>query len=477
MKHRTLRFTVALLGGSAFVLAVAFGVHLVKPARAAPGVLYVAPSANCNGANPCYESVQAAVDAAASGDEIRVAAGAYTGVSARQGVTQVVYISKTVTVRGGYTTISWATSDPNANPTMLDAQGKGRVLYVIGDISPTIEGLRITGGNAAGMGGGYFGFDCGGGVYLNHRDANSAATLDNNHVFSNTATLGGGLCLYFSAATITGNTIVSNTAESGGGLWLDRSEDTLSGNTIASNAAQGGGGLYLFCLGGYYAATLNNNIIMSNTAGAGGGLYLDSCAATLSGNMIGSNTADGADWFEGGGGLQIRVGTPTLINNVVADNQATSGSGLKIRGSSPTLLHTTIARNSGDSGVDVRAEGTTYSIVTLTNTILVSHSVSISATGGNTVTVNGVLWYNAPITVSQSITAIVTVQNQHTGDPAFAQDGYHLTTNSAAIDIGVEAGLTSDIDGQIRDAQPDIGADEYIEWLVYLPLVNKNFSP
>jgi len=125
----------------------------------------------------------------------------------------------------------------------------------------------------------------------------------------------------------------------------------------------------------------------------------------------------------------------------------------------------------------MKFDGDIYSTVALTNTILASHTIGISVTDGNTVTVNGVLWYDTAITVSQSITAIVTVQNQHTGAPAFAQDGYHLTTNSAAIDVGVNAGLTSDIDGQMRDAQPDIGADEYIEWLVYLPLTSKNYGP
>lgn len=35
---------------------------------------------------------------------------------------------------------------------LLD-QRQGRVLYITGDINPTIEGLRITGGSAVGLGG------------------------------------------------------------------------------------------------------------------------------------------------------------------------------------------------------------------------------------------------------------------------------------------------------------------------------------
>ncbi len=136
------------------------------------------------------------------------------------------------------------------------------------------------------------------------------------------------------------------------------------------------------------------------------------------------------------------------------------------------LRHNTIARNIGGDGSGVHItsfewEGTVYpSTVTLTNTILVSHSVGISVTVGNTVTVNGILWDSGtPITVSQSITAIVMVQNQHTGDPAFVDPDagdYHISPGSAAVDAGVNAGVTDDIDGQPWPSGLgyDIGADE-----------------
>jgi hypothetical protein len=39
---------------------------------------YVAPGEECGEATPCYESLQAAVDAAANGDLIKVSQGRYT---------------------------------------------------------------------------------------------------------------------------------------------------------------------------------------------------------------------------------------------------------------------------------------------------------------------------------------------------------------------------------------------------------------
>ena len=254
------------------------------PARAQSSTRYVATtgtdSSNCtNLSNPCA-TVQYAVDQAASDDVIKVATGVYTGVQGRPVppgyseppasdiITQVVYISKTMTVRGGYAVPGFADPpDPGANPTTLDAQEQGRVLLIGGNISPTIEGLRITGRDATGLGGaGLHWGDGGGGVY----SFIASVTISNSQVLSNTAGSGGGLFATYSDATLAGNTISHNAATiesygGGGGLFLDESDATLSGNYVLSNAAREGGGLFLT----YSGATLMSNTVISNTAGGG----------------------------------------------------------------------------------------------------------------------------------------------------------------------------------------------------------------
>ena len=58
----------------------------------------------------------------------------------------------------------------------------------------------------------------------------------------------------------------------------------------------------------------------------------------------------------------------------------------------------------------------------------------------------------------------ITLTHIYTGSPVFAADGYHLTGESAAIDLGALTDVTTDIDGDSRNigAAPDLGADEYV---------------
>lgn len=488
MKARTLAvvMTWGLLG-----IALALPGLLSVPSRAAPSDALTVCAA---GPPDCqYTSIQAAVDAASDGDVIKVASGTYTGINNYGGLAQVVYVSKTVTIRGGYAAPGFADPpDPEANPSTLDAQGRGRVLYIAGNTQPTIEGLRLTGGEADGLGGGPLG-DAGGGVYI----LTAAATIRNNQVIGNSASQGGGLVLHASDATLCGNTVSGNDASVGGGLLLEKSDATLCENDISLNTALEGGGLFL----DGSDAILDGNTISANTASeyGGGGLSLYGSDALLKGNIISGNSASfgGGAFFmyseatleanvisgnsaTRGGGLLAYLSNSTLTNSILADNQVNvKGGGLLVEDSMLSLAYSTFARNLGGdgSGIYLAYNGT----VSLTNTILVSQTVGVTGTAGTTARLEATLWGKgvwANGTDWAGAGRILTGALNVWGDPAFVNPGsgdYHIGPGSAAIDAGVDAGVTTDIDGQARPGSSgyDLGADE-LYFSFYLPLVFKN---
>ncbi|MCX7680891.1 MAG: hypothetical protein N2508_02805, partial [Anaerolineae bacterium] len=440
------------------------------------------------GAPTCtHTTIQAAVDAAAEGDIIKVAAGVYTDIHVRRGITQVVYLTKSITIRGGYTITGWTTSDPEANPTILDAQGRGRVLYIAGQgITPVIEGLHLTGGNATGLKGSPYGTtDVGGGLYI----LDAMATVSGCRIYSNTTPYyGGGIYLYRTSSRILHNTISGNSANYGGGIGMESSDAVIEGNSLLSNrATRSGGGIYVSYGspvirgnsvlsntaslanggGGFLAncnALLYNNIIASNNASQGGGLYVSYCSTLSIGNSVLRN-----NYASYGGSLYL-VGSPAdLYNNLIADNRATNhGAGVYVTNAHPVLRHTTLARNRGLSGVYV-AHTSEPSHVVLTNTIVVSHALGIFVTAGDTVTLRAVLWGtgNWANTVnaggSGSVVTIPPIVSSEPGFSAPELGNYHLGAGSAAIDAGIDAGIRHDIDGEPRPARLgyDLGADEF----------------
>jgi branched-chain amino acid transport system substrate-binding protein len=439
MKVRRLFVSVALgLGIVLTLLGLLSGRQSLVTAAPSAGTRYVATTGDdagndCTSQNTPCRTIQHAVDEADHGDTIKVSTGVYTDVHARSPsdvtasdvVTQVVYISKTIAISGGYSATDWTTPGPDIHLTTLDARGQGRAIFIDQGITVSIEGLRITGGDASGLGG-----------------------------------------------------LVLGDPDFGGGVFASQSTVTLRRSEIVDNKAIAGGGVFVGVFSP--AVVLSNSQIYSNTAeeeGVGGGACLIGVEdLTVSGNRIHHNTGNLK-----GAGLLASAFHGRIENNVIAHNRlgtTGTGSGVHIEGGTFDLLHNTLLLNTGGEGSGLRVSATPWgdpSTVSLTNTLVSGQAVGFSVSGGNTATINSVLWYNTPVTVSSSPTAVVTVGNELTGDPAFAADGYHLTSGSAAIDQGVQTDVQTDIDGDPRDANPDLGADEYVR-RVYLPLAANNYD-
>jgi parallel beta-helix repeat protein len=342
--------------------------------------------------------------------------------------------------------------------------------------------------------------DNGGGVSLGvYLLENTDATLHGNNIYGNVASGGegsgnGGGVFAFGVTTVAlhGNTIYNNTATGdgsynsgdGGGVFLiTGSAFTLSDNIIYNNTANNGyGGGVLTGLS--YDITLSGNTIYSNTADEpGGGAYIAGITTTLSGNAIYNNTTN-----DDGGGILLASENTSLDNNIIADNQIATpdgvGSGIyAVGGGTLDLRHNTIARNTGGdgSGLHVTIGWDPPSVVTMTNNILVSHTVGITVASGCTVTLESTLWGTegwANITDWDGSGTIITGANNYRGAPAFvdpALGDYHIGPASMAMDKGVDAGVTADIDGDPRPSgpAPDLGADEIIilDHRSYLPLI------
>ncbi len=417
---------------------------------------------DCASATTPCATIQRAADVAAPGDEVWVAEGSYVGVQVRAAITQHLYISQSINIRGGYLADFSTPPDPILHPTVLDATGLGRVMVVAGNTHLTLNGLQLVNGQAGSQnGGGLYATqshvtlrdvtfssnqaEFGGGLYF----VQGQLTIENSHFTQNTARLGGGAArLYGDTAVLNRNTFSHNTAGlHGGALYLTTGQTTLQHNQFLSNSVtdsdQGwGGGLHL----SNGQATLIGNLFQDNQAHTGGGLRLFQSQATLEANLFLANQATS------GGGLSLEGdNTATFVNTVLLDNTAVTAAALNLVNTQATLQHTTFAGNS--DGMVVSSGQ-----VELVNTIVASQTTGVVNSGG-LVTLTATLWD----TVVQPVVGVAMQSGGLTGTAAFAADGYHLTAVSDAIDNGIDAGVTNDVDGLPRPIGGgfDLGA---VEW-------------
>jgi hypothetical protein len=419
------RFALAFLVAFGVVAGIAWLLN-----HAGPGLVLAEPRADVirvakSGADapgcgtdvsPC-RTLQYAIDLAAGGDEIRVASGVFTDVHTTGVLSQVAFIDRDLVVRGGYTVSNWIVSDPATNPTILDACEQGRVLVVSGTVTVSLEGLTITGGDAAGLGGAIGGYDGGGGIFV----YSSTVMIDNCAIYSNTASStgdgrGGGLYARGSYIIASDNEIHENVASvgGGGGLFEQSQSLLLAGNEVYSNTATGRGGGGLFVIDSDGAMVTNNvltansadasggglffyrsdglevseNVVVLNAAGTnGGGMYFRYCdQALVHSNMIWANrTLDLADGD--GGGIHYADGvSSTFAANVINENTTPDdGGGMNIQQTTNiTLTGNHIAGNQAGITTTANAGGGISIVWNSSDVYLMGNTVygNVSAAGG-----------------------------------------------------------------------------------------------
>jgi fibronectin-binding autotransporter adhesin len=499
---------------------------------------YVAPPPLGNDANDCASvatpcaTIQHAIDVANDGDQVFIASGFYTqsatlakpvsliGADCDTTIIHAVEGQRVLTVTGA--TISNSVVISGLTLTGADIasypscpEGCGGGIYIIDGAQPKLTHLNLTHNHAV-LGGGVF-------IYNGQLDLSYANFIDN------TAAMDGGGVSMFGTAQIAGSRFENNRAlgDSGGGFDIGGGSTVLTDVVMTGNFAyREGGGM---AVSG--PATIANSVFESNNAFYGGGIVAYDALEITHTRFI-SNHADG--WGGGilvygllkgedssfvrntvggygggvnsfgsvslthsvfignrctlttcvGGGLLLSSGSDNQIeldNMLFAKNAALyQGAAIYLEGpclrctpSHLRVTHTTISSPtlSGISGIYVEAG--TGSIL---NSILSSHTIAISNTGG-TITED----YNLFFDNTTNMVGVTTGTHSLNGDPRFIDplhDDYHLQFGSPAIDHGVDAGVYTDLDGNPRPIGVgfDIGAYEYQfvpRTIIYLPVITR----
>ena len=238
-----------------------------------------------------FSSIQAAIDAAADGDEVVVAPCTY--------FESIDFLGKAITLR----------SSDGAQVTTIDGTGSVHVVRCISGEGPetVLDGFTITGGHADVNG--TFPDNSGGGM-LNFL---SSPTVINCTFTDNSAGFGGGM-LSFGAAIVVNCTFSGNSASTGGGMYNFQTSPTVTSCTFSGNMALVFGGGMFNGLNGA-SPTVTNCTFSGNSAFRGGGMANSGSVPTVTNCTFSGNSAGAV-----GGGLFSEDGIPTASNCILWNN-------------------------------------------------------------------------------------------------------------------------------------------------------------
>jgi predicted outer membrane repeat protein len=440
------------------------------------------PSPDLRVCSTCtHTTLQAAVTAAAAGDEICVAPGTYNGplsiprtvsigadgpgvvVSNTTSGTEVILASG-----GGTVTLNGISIAGNTSRRCVTVTGSTDLVLVDGEVSDcaasgAAPGIQIQGGctlvatgtvfdnngNSSNDGGavnaaGTVSFtDCtftnnlarnGGAVY-----AVAGATFTDCTFEGNAATTNGGAVWASATATLTRGAFVANDASGLGGAWFQEGNNTpltATGATFEGNTAGShGGAMDCTSTGG---CTLSECLFDANVAGGdGGAVFADAGALTMSDSSFFSNEAD-----NGGAVAATTGGAVNLRRNDLWNNAASAdGGAVRLVGGGTKTLRANVF-SSNNANTDGGALRTDNCDVTVQNNVFVDNTANSGAalfhTGGG----------------SDDLSLRNNILSHHTGTAAREDSGSILSNYNLWFQNGTDVSGFNKGGGEISGSNP-----------------------
>ncbi len=376
-----------------------------------------------------FGSIQDAIDMPTPVSDLITVSGICRGVNTidynGSPISQTVHLTETLTIQGGWNSDF---SEQTFEATYIDPQGRGRGIFVVGNIQPIVESIIIINGDATGLAGGPNDEDAGGGIY----NADAQPTFTAVSVYSSTAQLGGAIYNNDGQATYQPIFIENNLIE------------YVRGQIMTNTATLAGAAYYAYS----GTVTIDGVEMINNSAPNGAGVYNENAIITATNNILAGNSGTNGAGFYNSSPMTTTVLHNTFFSNTVSNQ----GGGLYSSGGPISVTSNIFDRNGASSGPAIFANGGT---ITADYNYYYDDATPVVGTSAGSNSIS-----------STSIEPGLTDPNN--GD-------FHLLEDAPAIDNGdPNSPILRDYEDDPRpsDQGPDIGADETVGCLVRINEVN-----